>query len=222
VKVSAYSLLYAIGAIASVLLIDRLAARISVEKIKARVICSILIPSGLLGSMLLVYIFKILIPANLYVSEGSSMFGGVITAIIMIFVLSKAMKIPVRVGYDLIMTALPLGFSIGKLGCLMAGCCAGDFSGIPVQIISSIADLLILMIMLRSFKINGSDGLQVFRFCSLYGLKRFLEGFFRIDAPRNLAGFSIFQWFGVAFFICGLSFLILISAARKHLQQRQI
>lgn len=73
----------------------------------------------------------------------------------------------------------PLMYSVSKLGCLYAGCCSGDFFGVPVQLIDSIAFMIIFIISLIVFiradnKVRAAYTAMVSAFAA-----RFMTDFFR-------------------------------------------
>ena len=100
--------------------------------------------------------------STLYLWEGGMVFyGGLIFAIIAIAILSKRKNIPLLRILDLASPASAIGYAIGRIGCLLRGCCYGnecsypwamhfpDISGLrhPTQLYSSLAGIIILFVL---------------------------------------------------------------------------
>lgn len=56
---------------------------------------------------------------------GASSFGGVLAAIGMVGPLAAALELPVATAFDLLAVAGLPGLAIGRIGCLLHGCCPG-------------------------------------------------------------------------------------------------
>jgi len=137
-------------------------------------------------------------------------YGGVIGGALGIWWYLRKQGLPLLSTLDIMVPFAALGMGLGRLSCLMAGCCYGfPYEGLfalhfpdhpqcdapaniglfPVQIVDLANGLLLfflLLALLRRRKFNG----QVFlAFIFLYGLTRGLIEFLRGDAIRGL-------WFG--------------------------
>lgn len=62
---------------------------------------------------------------------GASFFGALLFAIPAGTWMGWLRGLPVRVAWDAFATALPFGFALSRLGCLGAGCCYGQPTGLP-------------------------------------------------------------------------------------------
>src|SRR4249919_2448653 len=62
---------------------------------------------------------------------GGVFYGGLIAALVVGLLLVKRYKLPVWKTADLIAPGIALGHVIGRLGCLMAGCCYGRHTDLP-------------------------------------------------------------------------------------------
>jgi phosphatidylglycerol:prolipoprotein diacylglycerol transferase len=115
----------------------------------------------------------------------------------------KALGITVATG-DPYAIALPLGQSIGRLGCFVGGCCYGApiFPGStvlhPAQLYEAVLDLVLAVTL---FRMRGGDrpaGL-LFRYYLLgYAGIRFAMDFFRGDEKQMAGPLSYAQWFCLA------------------------
>lgn len=203
-----YSTIMALGACSAVLLCQGLARRARLRSGRVRAVALVLILTGvggahLVGAVRFVPCTRDLLP------PGHSMVGGLLLAGAVLCAFARAYTAEARPTCDVLFTALPLGLAIGRLACLYAGCCYGNLFGVPVQIVAAGADGTALLWLLRRFSHRGADGRSPFLFLVFYGTKRFVLGFFREDAPRVLAGMSVFQIVGLLFACGGVAGLVL-------------
>ena len=134
---------------------------------------------------------------------GSSFIGVLLSGATVGALYCRRYQIPLGRAFDRAAPALALGQSIGRWGCLAAGCCYGKPTdsrlGIylrnihgewavryPTQIMASAADLLIfgLLLLLEkriSRRHRGFEGMLFLLYVFLYSLKRFLLEFLRGD-----------------------------------------
>jgi len=124
-------------------------------------------------------------------------------------------NLPVGRSFDLFAAPLPLALSVGRIGCLMAGCCYGreattwpaillpDTSGFwarryPTQIADSLFNLLIAITLgiiahradRGRSKLAEQPGAQFLLFVLLHCGQRFLVEFWRADTPRLYGPFT--------------------------------
>jgi len=156
---------------------------------------------------------------------GLSWYGGLFAGIISAVLYIKKRNLALYKILDLIAPFLALGQAIGRIGCLLNGCCFGSvyISGfyfgahnstiIPIQIISS-GILVLIFVILRLFQNKPHPEGQIFFFyLLLYALKRFFVEFSRRDNPAFFLGLSLFQI---------ISIVILILSAIKLFQPTKI
>ncbi len=152
----------------------------------------------------------------LYISMSS--LGAFIGAFVMVFIFSKQFKISCKKVFNIISPCIPLMYSLGKIGCFLAGCCIGfkysgfgavtynysqfvtnEFSYFPVQIIESIVFFGIFIFMMKLSK--ESKG-QIFSKCLIAsGSCKFLLEFLRIR--ENVSFLSINQIFCLLLIVIG-------------------
>jgi len=173
--------------------------------------------SGLIGARL-VYIltnlrFFLEEPVEIFMIQhgGLSWFGGFFFGFLAVVLLVKKNKLSFFQIADIFAPYLALGQAIGRLGCLLNGCCYGRPSNFPfalvlpghqerlypTQLYSFFALLLIFALLALFKKRKGIVTGQVFSlYLVLYGLKRFILELFRGDiiltAFFNLSLFQIF------------------------------
>jgi phosphatidylglycerol---prolipoprotein diacylglyceryl transferase len=140
---------------------------------------------------------------------GYVFYGGYIFPVLIIYYYSKIKKLPFLKISDTVLPCLAIGIAIGRLGCLMQGCCYGAevhshipwavvFSagtpgdtpkGIPLhptQIYMSLNGLLIFLILLWRFGRRKFDGEITYLFFILYATGLSIIEFFRGDYRGNL------------------------------------
>jgi phosphatidylglycerol:prolipoprotein diacylglycerol transferase len=184
-----------------------------------------LIIAALVGAklMLIVVDFKYFTshPGELLslVRAGGVFYGGLILSFAVGMWLISRYKLPVWSTADLYAPGIALGHVIGRLGCLMAGCCYGratdlpwgitftspvaaDNAGTPLgsplhptQLYDAGAELLILMILL-AFERRGKPfaGRTFWLYILLYAISRFIVEMFRGDPRGTIAGVSTSQF----------------------------
>ncbi len=150
-------------------------------------------------------------PLNL-ITNGFVFYGGIIGGAIGIYAYSKKRKIAYKELLISIIPSIPLMHAIGRIGCFLVGCCYGiPYKGIgniiytnsqfapnnvnlfPVQIVESICNLLIFIILMTNYKKSSNKTIELY--CILYGLTRFFLEFVRGDEIRGqILAISTSQW----------------------------
>ncbi len=189
---------------------------------------------GIIGSR----IFYVLINARFYLDNpleiimlqhgGMAWFGGVIFGTSGAILFIKRHKMNLLRSLDLLAPFIALGQAIGRIGCLLNGCCFGRESKfglyfklfdqvlIPTQLYSSL--LLLLIFYILRFK-QDHKHLTGEIFCSylfLYSLKRFFIEFLRNDSPRIFYGLTFFQILCLAVFFISLGMFVKLFRVKKQ------
>lgn len=175
--------------------------------------------SGIIGARLfyiienLAYYRKHLLETLMLQYGGLSWFGGLIFAIICGVVYLKKKKLSVYKTFDLMAPFVALAQAIGRIGCLLNGCCFGWIGHIPAQIFSSLS-LIIIFIILRFLQDRPhKEGQIFFTYLVFYSLKRFFIEFWRLDNEVIFLGLTLFQIISVVMFC--IAFLKIIKL-RSH------
>ncbi|MDP3717832.1 MAG: prolipoprotein diacylglyceryl transferase [Acidobacteriota bacterium] len=138
--------------------------------------------------------------------SGGVFYGGLIAAILVCIYLLRKHRLPLWTSGDLFAPGIALGYMVGRLGCLAAGCCYGKPTEVawaitftdpaanfnvgtplnvalhPTQLYESAAGLVILVALLALEKRPGSfPGRTFWSFAFLYSVLRFIIEFFRGD-----------------------------------------
>lgn len=153
---------------------------------------------------------------------GLSWIGGLTLAVIAGILYLKKKKMPVFNTLDLLAPFVAFGQAIGRVGCLLNGCCFGKVSEsgiyfpahkqvlIPTQIYSSLM-LIFIFIILRSMQARPhKQGEIFFAYLLMYSIKRFFIEFWRGDSMIMFLGLSLFQITSIIVFCIAVFGLILI------------
>jgi phosphatidylglycerol:prolipoprotein diacylglycerol transferase len=141
------------------------------------------------------------------VRSGGVFYGGLIAAVVVALLYLRRHKLPLWTTTDVFAPGIALGHIIGRLGCLMAGCCfgrptsvpwaitfhdpaalanAGTTLGVPLhptQLYEAGAEALILAFLLVfERKARSFPGRTFWTYMLLYGISRFIIEFYRGDS----------------------------------------
>jgi phosphatidylglycerol:prolipoprotein diacylglycerol transferase len=165
----------------------------------------IVLVSGIAGARLF-YIFENI---NYYLKNpleiimlshgGLSWFGGLILAICFGILYLRNKKLPVYKTFDFIAPFVALAQAIGRMGCLLNGCCYGR-TIIPIQVYASLILVLIFIILRFLQERPHKEGQIFFTYLLLYSLKRFFIEFWRLDNPIIFTGLTLFQIMSILVF----------------------
>lgn len=170
---------------------------------------------------------------------GFVFYGGLIGGILGIFIYSKQFKISFKNLLLIILPVVPLIHSIGRIGCLCAGCCYGmEYHGFgaitfhnsffapnnvplfPMQIVESICNFLIFLIILVTYKRFLGTYKTVGLYLVLYSIVRFILEFFRGDLIRGIYfSLSTSQWISIILFIIGIGIFV-YEYRKKEISQK--
>lgn len=188
---------------------------------------------GVLGARIF-YVFENLgyyakNPAEIIMLQhgGLSWFGGLILGVFSSIAYLKAKKLPIYKMLDLIAPFVALAQSIGRIGCLLNGCCFGKVCEygiyfpvhklvlIPTQLYSSLI-LIFIFVCLRFLQDRPhEEGTVFFTYLLLYSTKRFFMEFWRADNEIILLGLTLFQIISIIVFCISVFSLFLIKKSEK-------
>jgi len=150
---------------------------------------------------------------------GLAVGGGIIGGLLALFYFSRKEKIPFAEFCDYFAAPMILGQAIGRIGCVLAGCCYGSSCGSwpgvtftnpaslaplgvalhPVQLYESVLNFLLFLIIIRlPMKITG---LRLAAYLAGYGMIRFAMEFLRGDTVAGFMGLTIMQIIAIIFAI---------------------
>jgi prolipoprotein diacylglyceryl transferase len=168
---------------------------------------------GVIGAKLPMLIFNIslLLHNRIGVNalfDGKTITGGLIGGTLAIILIKKKLGIKDKKG-NIFAPAIAVGAAIGRIGCLMAGCCYGKPTKLPWGInfgdaiprhptqIYEIVFFVISAIILLKYWDRARPGYLFFLFINAYFIFRFFEEFIR-EEPVLIFNFTIFQAIAVA------------------------
>lgn len=172
---------------------------------------------------------------------GFSILGSILGIVLLMPCILKKKNIPILPFLDRVSVYAPLLQSISRIGCFLAGCCAGKpTSSIwavtyydpacmtqlyvplhPTQLYSSILLLIIFFFLYFGLQQRTKhSGVLFFSYLLLVSFERFIVDFFRADhinAPELLYNlFSIHQWIALLLFVGACLGLWLTNRTASH------
>lgn len=151
----------------------------------------------------------------------------------------RVSKTCIKDAEDIFIPLLPLGHSLGRIGCFLAGCCNGiEYHGIfsvrymnsqfglssqtrylPTQIFEALINIIIAVFLLLLRRKENKKYELTFSYLFLYGISRFFLEFLRGDIIRGIyRNLSVGQW--ISIFIVVLSmiyFVVRIIKCKKRM-----
>lgn len=188
--------------------------------------------SAIFGSKLLAFLvlaYSGVSPTWADMRTAGAIHGGLIGAMLAIFFIGRAMKLPLDRLFDAYVPATALGQAIGRIGCLSAGCCYGspsalpwaitfsdpralDLGGVPlhttlhpVQIYDAGLHLMIFLVLVALHRRKFLVGRLFAPWCVLEGCTRFYIETFRGDLGRGI-------WFNLPWLSTGRATSLLMIA----------
>lgn len=172
--------------------------------------------------------------------SGFVFYGGLIGSLVGIYVYAKRVYMPVGPFYDVAVTAIPVMHGIGRIGCLMAGCCYGmvydgpfsitypvndlipsvsETTRFPMQLIEVLYNLIVFIVVFILVKKKVmKTGRVLGIYLVSYSVMRFILEFFRGDAIRGHFGeLSTSQWISLILFPVGCYIIF----TRKKIFEKQ-
>lgn len=153
------------------------------------------------------------------VRAGGVFYGGLLAAFFVALWLIRRYQLPLWTTGDLIAPGIALGHIVGRLGCLLAGCCYGRPTDVPwaitftdpvaaanvgtpldvplhpTQLYDAGAEALILIVLLvTERKGRGFPGRTLWLYMLLYAVSRFVIEIYRGDERGTFAGLSTSQF----------------------------
>lgn len=214
--IGTYGLFYALGFLLALRLGVALARREGIDSARIVDLGIVALLAGFVGAKLALYV----IDARYYAAHpveilrnlrsAGVFYGGFALASVAAWVYVRRHRLPLGKVADLTTAPLALGQAIGRIGCLMAGCCYGkacdlpwavtfsnpaafQLTGVPLgiplhptQVYHALADFLILAITLYFLKHRRYEGQVFWIYVLLYAALRFIVEIFRGDAARGL------------------------------------
>jgi phosphatidylglycerol:prolipoprotein diacylglycerol transferase len=241
--VYSYGVLLALAYLAGLQLAVVRARRSGVDSTKVMDLGIYLIIAALVGAklMLIVVDFDYFVanPGEVLslVRAGGVFYGGLILSFATGLWLVRRYRLPVWASADMYAPGIALGHVVGRLGCLLAGCCYGRPTDLPwgltftdpvaaanvgtplgvplhpTQLYDAGAELLILVVLLV-FERRGRPfhGRTFWLYILLYAISRFIVEVFRGDPRGMVAGMSTSQF--VSLLVLPVALVMLLRLRR--------
>jgi phosphatidylglycerol:prolipoprotein diacylglycerol transferase len=220
----AYGLSVAVAFLMVTLLMFRDAPRFGVAKETVFDCMIAIMVGGILGGRALFVLINLEyyashIPDVVMLQEGGlAIQGAIIGAVLAGIIAARIKKVSFWAMSDLIAPYIALGQAVGRIGCLLNGCCYGKvtsggvgliFPGeavmrIPTQVYSSLGLLVIYLFLLKVREKRTFPGRAFSMYLILYSVLRFFMDFFRGDGLFAYAGITLSQWISIVMFIVGI------------------
>ena len=189
--------------------------------------------SGVVGARLFFVVMNLQYYLNspleiiMFQHGGLAWFGGLILGSVAAVLYLRIKRLPFYRTLDLLVPYVALAQAIGRVGCLLNGCCYGKESVfgfyfplhqavlMPTQLYSSLA-LIVIYVVLRIMQDHRHKAGQILcAYLGLYSAKRFIMEFFRADNPAVYHGLTLFQVLSAATFLFSLVFFIILNTRKK-------
>ncbi|MCL2052332.1 MAG: prolipoprotein diacylglyceryl transferase [Lachnospiraceae bacterium] len=157
------------------------------------------------------------------ISNGFIVYGGLIGGVLTAIAYLRLKKIPFMPYFDLAAPSMAVAQAIGRLGCVIAGCCYGRVTDsafgiifenssfapngiklIPTQLISSLGNFAIMFALLFYAKRKPKAGRVGALYIILYAVGRFFIEFFRNDYRGSVGPLSVSQLISLIVLIPGV------------------
>ena len=170
--------------------------------------------------------------------SGGVFYGGLIAATLVSFIYMRRHTLPVWKTCDAFAPGIALGHVIGRVGCLLAGCCYGKPSSVPwaitftdpvaaanvgtplnvalhpTQLYEAGAELLILLFLLATERRGRRfDGRTFWGYMLLYAVSRFVIEFYRGDVRGMIMELSTSQF--ISLILAPVSLFMLMYLRRR-------
>jgi phosphatidylglycerol:prolipoprotein diacylglycerol transferase len=241
--VYSYGVLLAVAYLAALQLAVVRARRQGIDGARVMDLGIYLIIAALIGAKLML----VAVDFNYYVSQpgellslvraGGVFYGGLIAAVVVDLWLVRRYGLSMWTTADLFAPGIALGHVIGRLGCLLAGCCYGRPTDVawgitftdpvahenvgtplgiplhPTQIYDAGAELLILILLLVTERRGRTFSGQTFwLYILLYGISRFVVEIYRGDDRGAVGMFSTSQFISIVAIPLAIAMLLWLRA----------
>ncbi len=170
-----------------------------------------------------------------FLGSGIVFYGGLIGGVVGAFLGFRVARCQAKLFIEAAVPYIPLGHAVGRIGCLMAGCCYGmEYDGplavyytrslldvspdqgyFPVQPLEGAINIVICCVLLILRKRGRGETLLPMYLC-MYSVSRFLLEFLRGDQHRGIYfGVSMSQWISLALFATGAVWVLLKTVLNR-------
>jgi phosphatidylglycerol:prolipoprotein diacylglycerol transferase len=175
------------------------------------------------------------------IRAGGVFLGGFIAAVVAAIVLLRRYQLPALPSFDVLSPSLALGHAIGRIGCLMAGCCWGASCDLPwaitysnpvaaqnlgtplgqplhpFPVYSFLFNIGLYLVLAAYYKRRPAPGRVFGTYLVVYGIGRFVLELTRGDAARGFVlggSLSTSQLISAALILIGVGLHVWIGRQR--------
>ena len=160
---------------------------------------------------------------------GLVFYGGLLFALLWLWIYSKCRKIDFVRVLDLFAPAIAIAHFCGRVGCFLHGCCFGAPTTVPwgvvypegsipfmrygaqalhpVQLYEAVGSLLLTALYILLLR-KAPRGITVSAYMIIYGVMRFADELVRGDNPKVLLGMTPAQVIGAVIVPCSIGFML--------------
>jgi phosphatidylglycerol:prolipoprotein diacylglycerol transferase len=239
ITIYTYGLLLALAFLIGLHLASRRARRQGLSGERVLDLGIYIIIAAVVGGKLLLFLtdYRLFLqhPAELLslTRSGGVFYGGLILAVAVSVWYMRRHGLPLWQTCDAFAPGIALGHAIGRVGCLMAGCCYGRPTDVPwaivftdpfaasyvgtplnvrlhpTQVYESLAELAILaLLLILEKRRRGFPGRTIWTYVLLYAVSRFVIEFFRGDERGAVLWFSTSQFISLVLAPLAIGMLI--------------
>jgi len=209
-KIASFGAAMVVAFLLSLIVASRRAERFGFTKQQVSDVAFVAIIAGILGAR----VFFIVQDLPYYLShkdqlfslqmQGLTSFGGFIFGGVAAAIWCKRKKLSVIGFLDLAGPAFVIGHVVGRIGCLLNGCCHGAVAAtafpftvysaeakaqtVPAQLYDSFMNLIVFFVVLQLEKRSNKPGFTFGLVFLLHGLTRFIYEFFRAGSSSTTIG----------------------------------
>jgi phosphatidylglycerol:prolipoprotein diacylglycerol transferase len=247
ISVYSYGLLLALAFLAGLHLASRRARQHGLNPERVLDLGIFIIIAAVVGGKLLLLLtdFRLFVehPSEIFslARSGGVFYGGLILAVLVSLWYMRRHHLPLWQTFDVFAPGIALGHAIGRVGCLLAGCCYGrptsmpwgivftdpfaaSYVGTPLnvhlhptQLYESAAELLILgALLLLERRGRAFPGRTFWAYVLLYSVARFVIEFFRGDDRGIILGVSTSQF--ISLVLAPLAIGMLVWLRRRQVE----
>lgn len=217
-----YGLMVGLGFVIATILAAKQAGRYGISQERITTLSLVILIAGVAGGRVLYVILNrayfISNPLECFmITRGGLVFyGGAAFAFLASVIYVKRARLAVMGTADVLAPFIPLGHAIGRIGCLLNGCCYGEaasgFFGvvfqdgvvrIPTQIYSSFYLMLLYVLLKSLLKARRFTGEVFFSYLILYSAGRFFIEFLRADSTLVIGSLRFSQVVSIIIFAGG-------------------
>ena len=230
-----YGALLAVAFLLGIYLATREAKRVGLSAELIADIGIVVILSAIVGARLFYIVFydlqyTIEHPGELLKlrQTGLVFYGGFIFGIGSSLIYCRLKRAPIRLVLDVAAPSIAIGQAVGRIGCLMSGCCYGKPGSVPwaiklpllehtrhpTQIYESIGAFGIFLVLMWFRKRKTADGQVIWLYVAMYAVLRLVLEAFRGDNPQILLGLTISQIISALVFLAAatLAFFVWVPS----------